>query len=136
MYICYIAITAGTEWLLEDEDWYALEAEGWKVAWAGTTADVKLPLDERGLPQFRPHQPNHLDYWTTVDEQGRRRHFGALARRAYYRSHTIEEALASFRRATGRDPKEDLISCAHGMFPPHQFMRWTDTHEFVDCWEL
>ena len=135
MYICYIAISVGPEWLVQDEDWYALAAEGWRVCWAGTFKDPDLPVDERGLPQLKPHQPDYLDEWTTVDEQGRLRHFGALARRAYYRSHTIEEAIASFRRATGRDPGEDLVTYAHSRFRPHQFTRWTDTHELVDLWE-
>ena len=135
MYIKYVAISVGPMWLLQDEDWYALEADGWRVCWAGTAKDRDLPVDDSGLPQLRPHQPDYLDAWTTVDEQGRLRQFGALARRAFYRSHTIEEALVSFRRVTGRDPAVDLVTYAHCSSRPHDFTRWTDTHELVDWWE-
>ena len=130
MYIEYTAFPPCGEWLLNDEDWYALEAEGWKVAWAGTFPNRKLPLDENGLPRFK--DKDVPPEWCSVDEQGRVRHFGALAQRAYFSCHTIEEAVVSFRRVTGRDAKKDILTFARCFTGPHDFSRWTDSHELVD----
>ena len=58
MYVEYNSNNSGGGWWLDDQDWKALEAAGWKVAWAHLehlyTDDGEYVRETDGTPKLSP----------------------------------------------------------------------------------
>lgn len=81
---------------MEDKDWYALEAAGWKVHW------VK-------------DEPAYYDF-LRADADGR--WLGALATVASKEDTTMKQAIAEFEDVTGQNSSDLGCSCCG---TPHSF---------------
>lgn len=90
----YTSNNSGGSWWLSDDDWLALERDGWKVRW----------IKDRTGNFFKP------------DEDGR--WLGALATDATLDGVSLKEAIARFERVTGQDADAAGCPCCG---EPHYF---------------
>lgn len=105
MRVEYSSNNSGGRWRLKDEDWYALEKAGWKVAWA---KDSKLPM-------------------FGLDEDGR--WLGALATSASREGLSLRDAADEWARVTGECATEAGCPCCGN---PHSFTQYDDEGNFVE----
>jgi hypothetical protein len=92
--IRYSSNNSGGGWWLDDEDWYALEAAGWKVDWV---------MDQKD----RLFRDPDSDRW-----------LGALATKATRYGLSEGEAIAEWQRVTGQNANDEGCSCCG---EPHYF---------------
>jgi hypothetical protein len=100
----YDSNNSGGRWWLEDEDWHALEAAGWRVAWL---AEEPGPMS---------HGPDG-------------RFLGALATRASKDFPSLRGAVEEWERITGQDASDEGCNCCGR---PHNFSGKTDDGHYVD----
>lgn len=93
----YRSNNSGGSWWLDDEDWKALEADGWQVEWIANDPSRFMAREGRFL--------------------------GALATSATLVGASMAEALESFQRVTGLDPDDSGCDCCG---PPHSFYESPD----------
>ncbi len=93
MLVEYSSNNSGGKWWLTDDNWRALEATGWAVAWH---------KDEPKEQRFTPGD----------------RELGALAHDASKQFETPGEAMRDFEKATGANVMDDGCDCCG---PPHSF---------------
>lgn len=126
-YVEYDSNNSGGSWWLSDDDWRALEAAGWKVAWASLeflyTDDYRAyVLDDDGTPKLVPIGEGNSRCGFSdarVDENGDYRSLGALARRAYKPNCTdIRAAADEWERITGKSALDAGCPCCG---QPHTF---------------
>ena len=94
MLVKYSSNNSGGRWWLEDKDWHALEAAGWKVDW------VRL---------------NKKSWLLDADGE---RSLGALATEAEKEFETPGEAMREFEKVTGQTVSDEGCNCCGA---PHSF---------------
>src|SRR3990167_9656972 len=94
----YSSNNSGGSWWLSDEDWYKLEAAGWRVKWYKDEPEgiMRRAGDERWL--------------------------GALARGAEKEFETPADAFREFEAVTGQSASDEGCNCCGA---PHSFS-WTN----------
>lgn len=103
---------SGGSWWLSEDNWKALEANGWKLFSYGDfiyDESGNYKYDENGLPERKWKSPSP-DL------------FGAYATYGFKRFDTPKEALEEFERLTKKDISEEGCNCCG---PPHNFS-WDD----------
>jgi hypothetical protein len=96
MKIKYSSNNSGGSWWLNDKQWLALEAAGWKVRW--------IKDDTSGV---------HAREGTIIE-----RWLGALATTAFREGLSLEEAIEEWERVTGEGAAEEGCACCGR---PHYF---------------
>lgn len=110
MIVEYNSNNSGGSWWLEDEDWYELEKNGWKVAWYKEDYDYKdgnYQPDENGFPKMKELEGRNDLRW-----------LGCLAKTAFYKCENMEDAIRSFETITGKDTRATGCECCG---EPHSF---------------
>ncbi|WNN93705.1 hypothetical protein SEA_CALLINALLBARBZ_55 [Arthrobacter phage CallinAllBarbz] len=106
--ITYSTNNSGGGWWLDDEDWKALEAAGWKVDWyADDVRNAYYGANGRWL--------------------------GALATTAHREGLDMDEAIEEWERVTGQDAEDEGCSCCGA---PHSFYEAPLVGELIDGKEL
>lgn len=126
MYVEYDSNNSGGSWWLEDKDWKALEAAGWKVRWAWLDyvyEDNDYERDEDGTPKL---SIDTSDNALSVKEG--ERWLGTLARGAYRVGLPIRDAVDEWQKITGADPYDAGCSCCG---QPHNFSEYDDNGKYV-----
>lgn len=100
MIIEYSSNNSGGSWWLKDEDWNALESNGWRVLWI---KDEK-PIELGGHRFFR------------ADDNGR--WLGALATKAQKDFPSVGDAIREFEKLTKQDASDEGCNCCGA---PHHF---------------
>jgi hypothetical protein len=121
---------SGGSWWLKDKDWKALEAAGWRVAWAHQefryTDEGDHERDAEGFPVLVPQGQGNSEYASLTldkpDKEGVVRYLGALARYAYRKTDDPIAAMREFERITGQDITDEGCNCCGC---PHHFS-WKD----------
>jgi len=98
MKVEYSSNNSGGDWWLTDENWRALEAAGWEVAWFAMSKDI-----------FAPYKDG--------------RWLGALATRATREGLSLRAAADEWVRVTGLDPTAAGCPCCG---QPHTFTEYDD----------
>lgn len=109
MIVEYTSNNSGGEWWLDDNDWINLEKAGWKIAWVGLDFDYKdgnFQQDDEGFPKM-----------LKIRKVGER-WLGGLAKIAFYKCNSIEEAIKSFEDITGEYANSVGCECCGR---PHSF---------------
>ena len=104
MYVEYSSNNSGGRWWLKDEDWKALEAAGWEVAW----------VKDEPAGTFR--------------RAGEDRWLGALATRAVRRGLSLREAATEWEKVTGASATDAGCACC-GV--PHSFTEYDDDGKYL-----
>lgn len=104
MYVEYSSNNSGGSWWLSDEDWLALEAAGWEVAWCRN----------RNGEFFKPGDDG--------------RWLGALATSATRKGLPLREAADEWERITGQSATDAGCPCCG---QPHSFTEYTDAGDYV-----
>ena len=120
----YNSNNSGGSWWLEEKDWDALKAAGWKLFSGDEFAykDGEYIPDENGLPSKKDE----------VDEADRDKEnysFGwDVPRYAFKRFNSIQEAIKEFEKLTGQDVTDEGCNCCGA---PHSFTWGKDIIERV-----
>jgi len=94
--VTYDSNNSGGGWWLDEKDWDALEANGWKVHWGNRSSkDLK---------------------------KGEETWLGALAVKASKEFPSVRDAIIEFEELTGEKATDEGCNCCG---PPHTF-EWTD----------
>jgi hypothetical protein len=89
----YSSNNSGGDWWLDDKDWHALEAAGWKVEWFKDDKDLQF-----------------------ID--GDKRFLGALATYASKEFPYLEDGIKEWEQITGQDAEDKGCECCG---QPHYF---------------
>lgn len=132
-YVEYSANNSGGGWWLTDDDWYALEKNGWKVAWASLEHlyDDKgnYVFDEDGTPKLvNIGEGNGFGSFNKKDADGKYRYMGALAKCAYKAGISLLEAGEEFDRVTSQCSTDAGCACCG---QPHNFTEYDDNQKYV-----
>lgn len=124
-YVEYSSNNSGGDWWLSDEDWKALEAAGWKVAWATLenlyTDKGDYERDADGTPKLVPMGEGNSRYKSFAKDG---RYLGALATKAWWVGATsLREAAADWERITKKSSTEAGCPCCG---QPHRFTLYKD----------
>lgn len=126
-YVEYDSNNSGGDWWLSDDDWKALEAAGWKVAWSSLeyayTTDGDYERDADSTPKLVPIGEGGSDKYSSYrDPDGR--YLGALAKTAFKPGATsIRDAADEWVRVTGKNATEAGCPCCGN---PHNFTLYRD----------
>lgn len=111
----YASNNSRGQWPLDDDDWKKLEKAGWLVHWEW--------LDVQWSPEGQYTIKDGLPVLIHNDELGPGSRFlGALARYAWRRASSLEEARAEWEEITDQCPDE--VSCdspCGPLYPLHRF---------------
>lgn len=124
MYVEYRSNNSGGGWWLSDAHWKALEAAGWKIAWASLDNLYEkggYVLDDDGMPKLVPAGRER-------QKKGEVRFMGALATRAYRAGLSLRDAAAEWERITGQDSTDGGCPCCG---QPHNFAEYDDAGKYV-----
>jgi hypothetical protein len=102
MRVEYHSNNSGGSWWLDDDDWKALEAAGWKVEWAASN-EILGQKQERWL--------------------------GALATTASREGLSLQDAVAEWEKATGETSTDAGCACCG---QPHNFTLYDDDGKYID----
>ena len=102
----YSSNNSGGSWWLKDSDWVKLEKAGWTVAWGGL-------VFEKGK-MFRRCK--------TSKQAQKHRFLDALAKNAYKKFSSVEEAIEDFTKVTGSYYYEEGCNCCGA---PHDISQGT-----------
>ncbi len=134
MYVEYTSTNSGGSWWLTDEDWRALEAAGWVVAWQSleNLYDQKgqYVRDPNGLPRLVPVGAGNSKFGSLSkpNEDGEYRFLGALAVRAYRLGLSMRDAAEEWEQLTGKTATDPGCACCG---QPHTFIEYDDTGRYV-----
>ena len=134
MYVLYDSNNSGGSWWLGDEQWKALEAAGWKVAWERLehvyAENGGYELDPDGTPKLVPVGAGNGKYKSFARryESGEYRFLGALATRAYRAGLSLREAAEEWERVTSKSSTDAGCPCCG---PPHTFIEYDDEGNYV-----
>ena len=135
MYVEYSSNNSGGSWWLNDKQWRALEAAGWKVAWMHLeftyTEKGAFLRDSDGTPKLVPVGKGNGRYgkFASPNEKGEYRFLGALAQTAYRVGLSLRKAAAEWERVTGESATDAGCPCCG---QPHTFTEYDDTGKYVD----
>ena len=129
MYTEYHSNNSGGGWWLADDDWRALEAAGWVVAWESKHHTSTPAGDYIRRPDGVPMLEDGPDKWTEQDKRGEYRRLRALASRAYRPGLGLREAAAEWERVTGKDSTDAGCPCCG---QPHNFTEYDDNGKYVN----
>lgn len=107
--VTYDSNNSGGSFWLKDEDWYALEKAGWKVAW------VK---DDKHKMRY--------------EKKGSDRWLGALATSATKEFYTLADAIREWEKITKQDASDEGCNCCG---PPHTF-KTDEPYQYVSGEEI
>lgn len=131
MYVEYSANNSGGHWWLTDEDWYALEKAGWKIAWNKLypvyDTSGKTVRDENGIPVYTD-APSNPDTTLTFFHKGEERFLGTLAQYAYLKCNNMEEAVNNWEEITGKNSCDAGCPCCG---QPHNFTLYDNNNNYV-----
>ena len=130
MKITYDSNNSGGSWWLKDEDWKALEKEGWTVLWITKEHTRRIKEAQARLDADEYTDKDREDYFgrshdlktiegkgiSVPDEDGR--WLGALATEAHKDFETPGKAIQEWERITGEDASAEGCNCCGS---PHSF---------------
>lgn len=134
MYVEYDSNNSGGHWWLKDEDWKALEAAGWIVAWASLEYQYNEQgnhlYDNNGVPKLvqMGEGNSRFPVFVKQDKKGEYRKLGTLATTAYRSGLSLREAAAEWEKITGHDAAEAGCPCCG---QPHTFTEYDDNGKYV-----
>lgn len=134
MYVEYSANNSGGNWWLNDAQWKALEAGGWKVNWASQEflyEDGQNVREEDGTPKLVPiGEGNSLlgTSFAKLDANNEYRYLGALAKYAYRVGLSLREAADEWEKLTGASSTDAGCACCG---QPHTFTEYDDAGNYV-----
>lgn len=133
-YVEYNSNNSGGDWCLSDEDWKALEKDGWVVVWAALeheyTEDGDQVREENGVPKLRDATNSKRPFAAKQDEDGNYRWLGALAREAYLPGCTDVRAAADrWQKVTGKSALDAGCPCCGN---PHNFTAYSSDGKWLD----
>lgn len=125
-YVEYDSNNSGGRWWLEDKDWHALAAAGWKVEWATLehvyTAAGDYEREADGTPKLVSRGEGNSKF-SSIGVKGER-YMGALAKGAYKIGATnLRETAAEWERITGQSATDAGCPCCG---QPHRFTLYVD----------
>ena len=129
MYVEYNSNNSGGHWWLDDNQWRALEAAGWKVAWYRLehlyNEEGSHVIDDDGTPKLVPIRQGNYPFGLFVQRgsDGEYRFFGGLAQKAYRSGATLKDAVAEWEMITGISSTSDGCPCCGR---PHSFTQYDD----------
>ncbi len=134
MYVEYCSNNSGGDWWLSDDDWKALEKNGWKVAWVSleNAFDEKgnYLRDADGTPKLVPAGTGGGKYSLGIgkpDENGEYRWLGCLAKGAYRVGLSLDRAVSEWERITGECSTAAGCPCCGN---PHNFTEYDDAGNY------
>jgi hypothetical protein len=101
MKIEYSSNNSGGRWWLSDDNWKALEASGWKVAWCKDEKPIKI-----GEYTMK-----------NADENGR--WIGALAKKASKDFENVGDAIREWEKITGLEASDEGCNCCGALKLKH-----------------
>lgn len=134
MYVEYESNNSGGSWWLNDAHWKALEAAGWKVAWASLenkyTDKGDYARDADGTPTLVPVGTGggRFGSFSRRGDDGEYRYLGALAKGAYRVGLNLREAAEEWERVTGESATDAGCPCCG---QPHNFTEYDDAGKHV-----
>lgn len=126
-YVEYRSNNSGGHWWLKDDDWFALEKAGWKVAWVrlenAYTDDGDYQRDPDGTPKLVPAGQGNSRYPSLASREDDR-WLGALAKSAFKVGATsVREAADEWEAITHQSATEAGCPCCG---QPHNFTLYRD----------
>lgn len=121
-YVEYDSNNSGGRWWLDDDQWKALEAAGWRVEWKTLEnlydASGGHVRDDAGLPVLVPRGQGNSRWGALSSPDADGRWLGALATAATRAGLPLREAVAEWERVTGESSTDAGCACCG---QPHSF---------------
>jgi len=132
MLVEYSSNNSGGEWWLSDDDWIALEKDGWHVKWGGiyfchSDSYINRPPEGKHQPCATKEECKGHRKFDSPTELGRDRFLGALATYAEKETDNIKSLLQEFEAITGQDVSDEGCNCCGA---PHSFSWYDDDGDY------